>query len=304
MDSARWRRTAALQEGLLTRAQLREHGINRWAVSHRVDTGRWLALTPTVISTTTGPLTRLQLMWAAVLEAGPGAHVGEITAAEVAGLRNWLRDEVTVVVPYPNGTPASLPGVVFRRSRRDLSAMTRMVRGLPASRIEPAVLLWASRQSSPRTADGIVAAVVQQRLAAPDALAEWIERLSPLRQADRFRRLLVDVAGGAHSAAELDVKRMCKAFGLAPPQRQVRRRDSSGRMRYTDCEWPLGDGRTLVLEVDGAFHMDVEHWEDDIARQRALTSPRRLTVRCTARELRDEPDRLARDLRLLGVPAA
>ncbi|HWU23013.1 MAG TPA: hypothetical protein VN088_15865 [Nocardioides sp.] len=236
MDSGRWRRTAALQEGLLTRAQLREHGINRWAISHRVETGRWLDLTPTVIATTSGPLTRIQLMWAGVLEAGPGAHIGEVTAAEVAGLRNWWRDEVTVVVPYLNRPPTALSGVVFRRSRRDLAAMTRRACGLPVSRIEPAVLLWASRQSSARTADGIVAAAVQQRLAAPDALAEWIERLSPLRQASRFRRLLIDVAGGAHSAAELDVKRMCKVFGLAPPQRQVRRRDSSGRIRYTDCE--------------------------------------------------------------------
>lgn len=49
--------------------------------------------------------------------------------------------------------------------------------------------------------------------------------------------------------------------------------------------------------------MQAEHWEHDIARQRALTSPGRIVVRCTARELRDEPERVARDLRLLGVPA-
>jgi hypothetical protein len=50
--------------------------------------------------------------------------------------------------------------------------------------------------------------------------------------------------------------------------------------------------------------MDAEQWEDDIARQRALTTPNRHVVRCAARELRDEPERVARDLRLLGVPAA
>ncbi|MGN6722270.1 MAG: hypothetical protein ACTHJM_06630 [Marmoricola sp.] len=73
-------------------------------------------------------------------------------------------------------------------------------------------------------------------------------------------------------------------------------------MRFTDCEWTLGDGRTLVLEVDGSFHMEVEHWEDDLVRQRRLTSPDRLTVHCTTRELRDSPELVARDLLNLGVP--
>jgi very-short-patch-repair endonuclease len=58
----------------------------------------------------------------------------------------------------------------------------------------------------------------------------------------------------------------------------------------------------LVLEVDGSFHMDVEHWENDIARQRGITDPHRVVVRCTAREVRDEQDRLGSDLRRLGVP--
>lgn len=133
---------------------------------------------------------------------------------------------------------------------------------------------------------------------------DWVDRLRPLRRADRFRRVLREIAGGADSTAEIDVRRMCRSFGLAPPARQVRRRDSTGRVRYTDCEWRLADDRYLVLEVYGAFHLDVEHWEEDIARQRALTAPHRIVVRCTARELRDLPERVARDLLLLGVPHA
>ena len=102
--------------------------------------------------------------------------------------------------------------------------------------------------------------------------------------------------GGATSLAELDINRMCRRFGLPTPARHVRRRDASGRRRFTDCEWVLPDGTVLVLEVDGAFHMDVEHWEDDIARQRGLSRPGRIVVRCTARELRDTPETVVRDL--------
>ena len=101
--------------------------------------------------------------------------------------------------------------------------------------------------------------------------------------------------------AELDVARVCRRFGLPSPRRQTGRRDASGRRRFTDCEWVLPDGTVLVLEVDGGFHMEVEHWEDDLVRQRRLTTPGRLIVRCTARELRDEPEVVVRDLRALGL---
>lgn len=304
MREESWQRRAATQGGLLTRAQLGECGLDRWAVRHRLASGRWIQHTPTVIGTTTGELSREQLMWLGVLHGGSGAMVGGLTAAEVLGLRNWRRDDVTVLVPQSCDVGAGHPGIVFVRTRRALADWKLAVRGLPTCRIEPAVLSFAAGQRSTRTAEGVLAAVVQQRLSSPELLLDWIDRLRPLRGASRFRRTLREIAGGAQSVAEIDVRRMCKRFGLASPVRQVRRRDSSGRVRFTDCEWQLADGRILVLEVDGAFHMDVENWEDDLARQRALTSTSRVVVRCTARELRDEPDRVAHDLRVLGVPAA
>ena len=119
-----------------------------------------------------------------------------------------------------------------------------------------------------------------------------------------FRETLGEIADGSQSVAELDVLRLCRDYSLATPRQQTKRRDADGRIRFTDCEWLLSDGRTLVLEVDGAFHMDVEHWEDDLARQRALAAHDRVQIRCTARELRDVPGTIARDLRLLGVPRA
>lgn len=304
MARDRWRRLADAQAGLLTRLQLASVGVDRWAIRHRIRTDRWVDLTPTVISTTTGVLDREQLMWLGVLHGGRDAMIGELTAAEVEGLRNWHREGVTVVVPHGADVGAGYPGIDFVRSRRPLRDQRRRRPGLPVSRVEPAVLGFASRQRSTRTAEGVLAAVVQQRLTSPELLLNWIDRMRPLRGAARFRTALADIAGGAQSVAEIDVGRMCRAFGLALPTRQVKRRDAGGRIRFTDCEWRLADGRTLVLEVDGGFHMDVEHWEDDLVRQRALTSPDRLVVRCTARELRDVPGRVARDLKALGVPAA
>jgi very-short-patch-repair endonuclease len=81
----------------------------------------------------------------------------------------------------------------------------------------------------------------------------------------------------------------------------VRRRDSSGRLRFTDAEWLLSDGRVVVLEVDGGFHMDAQHWSQDVERERALVATGAIVLRCTSIQLREARWRVARDLRRVGV---
>jgi very-short-patch-repair endonuclease len=83
----------------------------------------------------------------------------------------------------------------------------------------------------------------------------------------------------------------------------VVRRDPSGRKRYLDCEWNLGNGVIVVLEVDGSHHLTVEHWEADIRRERKIVTSGRLVLRATSAELRLDPHEVATDLRALGVPS-
>jgi hypothetical protein len=130
-----------------------------------------------------------------------------------------------------------------------------------------------------------------------------VNRLTPLLRARLLRRILLDIEGGAHSLAEIDVRRMCRRAGLRLPDRQRPRRDREGRQRFTDCEWDLGDGRVLVLEVEGGFHAEVEHFNDDLERQRKLTTAHRIVLRCGALELRDTPESVAEDLIALGGSA-
>ena len=252
------------------------------------------------MSVFTGPLGWREQVWLAVLHAGGNALVGGLTALEWHGLKNWHRDDVTVLVDDELAFDP-LEGVTFFRTRRALTAMRDPFEELPLCRIEPAALLFAGYERSSRTAQGLLAAVIQQRLATPESMRRQLELMRPLRRAKLFRRALAEIEGGAHSMAELDIGRVCRQFDIPKPRRQVRRRDSSGRMRFTDCEWLLSNGVTLVLEIDGAFHMEAEHWEDDLARQRRLVTPGRVIVRCSARELRDEPEMLVTDLIALGL---
>lgn len=300
------RRVAALaksQAGLLARRQLPALGVDRFHMRNQIKANRWIEVTPRVICTTTGDLHPQQMRWLGVLHAGPTALVGGLTAAEQHGLANWSRDEVTIYV-HSKELLEPVPCINFVRTRRNLDVLRDPDHAIPMARLEPSVLVFAAHERSRRTAQGVLAAVVQQRLTTPTSLLAWVDTLRPLHRAPLFRQVLSDIADGSESVAELDVVRLCRHIGLRKPDRQVRRRDASGRLRFTDCEWLLGDGRTLVLEVDGSFHMDAEHWEADLARQRALTSPDRLVVRCSSRELRDEPDRVGHDLIALGVPRA
>jgi len=298
-----WQEVAESQGGVLSESTLRDLSVTRAFVRNQLRAGRWARRTHSVVTTTTGPLSREQLLWVALEHAGPDALLGGLTAAEAHGMRNWPRDDVTVLVDQELSFDP-LPGVRFFRTRRSLSAMRHPTRSPRSARIEPAVLLFAAHEDSTRTALGAVTATVQQGLATPANLLEWTRALRPLRRASAIRELLADVSGGSQSLAEIDVLRLCRAWGLALPRRQKQRRDRSGRVRYTDCEWDLRDGRVLVLEVDGAFHVDVEQYTADVQRHRGLTTDRRIVIRCTSYEVRHEPVTLMRDLLAIGVPRA
>ena len=289
------------QAGMVARRQLNAHGLDWDRARNQITAGRWVERTPRVISTTTGPLSLDQWLWLAVLHAGPRSMLGSLSAASQYGLRGWEREHVSVIVDDELSFEP-VDGIDFFRSRRPYSLLRAPRPGIPVCRLEPALLLFAGYEATNRAAHAVVAAAVQQRLTTASRMLEWIDLLRPLRRAKPLRATLADVAGGAHSGAELDVRRLCRRFGFPAPVRQRPRTDRAGRRRWTDCEWELEDGTTLVLEVDGSFHMDVRQWHDDLRRARRITDRRRIVVRCSAYELRHEQERVGADLIALGLP--
>ena len=185
---ALWEDLAAVQAGLLSQSQLTGLQVSRGEVRSHLRVRRWAQRTSHVFSTTTGPLSWDQRLWLAVLHAGPTAMIGGLTAAKVHGLKNWDRDDITVVLDDELSFEP-IEGVQFFRSRRPLADM-RARGDLPLCMIEPAILLFAGYEPNRRTAHGSLAAVVQQRLTDAERLRDWVERLRPLRRAKEFRSLL------------------------------------------------------------------------------------------------------------------
>lgn len=303
MDERGWTDLARAQEGLISTSQLRGLEVTPGFVRHQVKAGRWQQCTRSVFCTTTGPLSFEQRLWRAVLHPGEPALIGGLTACAIHGLKRWERDSITVLVSNPDSFDP-LQGVSFVRSRRLGPDWVSPKHQLPVARPAPAVLLFAAYEPHLRTALGAVTATVQQRLTDVEDLADWLARMRPLRRARHFRALLGDLSGGAQSLAEVDLRKACRAFGVALPRSQRPRLDRSGRRRFTDAEWRLPDGRTLVLEVDGAFHDDVIEAGEHRARNRKLTTLDRIVIQCSALELRDDPWSVMQDLLALGVPRA
>lgn len=295
-----WRDLADIQAGLLSHRQLRELGVSPGEIRHHVEIGRWARRSREVVSTTTGPLSLEQRLWTGALHGGPTAMIGGLSATAHQGMRRWERDEITVLVANAMSFEP-LPGFRFFRTRRPFGLLVAPGE-LPVCRVEPAVLLFASHERNLRTALGAVTATVQQRLTTAESLREWVDTLTPLRRAGQIRQLLGDVAGGAQSLAEVDVTNACRDHGITPPTRQTRRKDRSGRNRFTDCEWRVPGGRVVVLEVDGNFHDDVLEASAHRSRNRRLTTFARVVVQCSAHEIRHEPWEVMADLVALGVP--
>ena len=279
-------------------------GIDRFGVRNQVAAGRWAERSDLVISTTTGALTREQWWWLGILHAGPRAILGGLTAAEATGLRNWQRDEVTVLIPQQLevGRPRR-HHPIDARGATWTTCDPRRVGSPDAGSSQPSCSSGPIRGlNAPRRAS--VAACVQQRLTTPEAFQFWLSELRPLalgsdvpNPARRHRRrIAVHGRDRPGPACAVDA---ASRHPTASPSVVTR----PGRIRFTDAEWRLPNGSCRGPRGGRRFP----------PRRRALggrpgppATPERSRPDHRplhgATRLRDEPELVVADLIALGVP--
>jgi hypothetical protein len=287
---------------VVTRRQLRQLGWTDTQIDHEIRYGRWHRPASGVVALQNAPLSHDQRLWLGTLHGGADAALTHLTAARKAGLR-WTGDDTIHVITTKGDLVEPLAGFRFHQTRRPYARWVRPVpEGPPRLPIEHAALLTAERDHSLRRAIGLLAACVQQGLTTADRLILTKPQIRKLRHGHEFILALGDIAGGAQSFAEIDLGLLCEEAGLASPSRQSLRFDRDGRRRYLDCEWRLPDGRVVVLEIDGSFHLQVGNWWRDMKRERAVVLSSSTVLRCASIELRLEPEAVLADLRQAGVP--
>jgi very-short-patch-repair endonuclease len=129
--------------------------------------------------------------------------------------------------------------------------------------VERSAIDAASWSRNERTACGLVAAVVQQRLSTGPRLLKALDAAGPIRFRRSLRFALYDISGGAQALSEIDFAKFCRKHRLGTVIRQVVRRDAAGRRRYLDILIESPSGIRLACEIDGALHLVVAtYWQD------------------------------------------
>jgi hypothetical protein len=296
-------RTAARQCGVLTRNQLRAYGVADSQVRAAVAAQRWRSIGRHVVVLHNGPLTAAQRHWVAVLLPGKPCALAAASAATAAGLRGFEPERVHVVVRHATHVAAPT-WVKLHESRRFSAADIHHIEGLPTTSAARSIVDAATWSPWPRRACVFLCAAVQQRVATATRLETELAMAGPVRHAAIMRVILGDIGGGGHTLAEIDLAAIARRAGLAAPRRQVLRREPNGRVRYVDAEFDLPDGTALVVEIDGAVHLNPEVWSDDMSRQNEIVIGGRPVLRFSSLTVRLDQDRVVDQLARMRVARA
>ncbi|GIE32881.1 hypothetical protein Ait01nite_059260 [Actinoplanes italicus] len=287
------------QSGILTAAQAADL-LGRGVVRGHLRTGRWRKICRDVVMTSNGPMNRSQHLWVATLVAGPEAMLAGVTALTEAGVRGLEEGTVRILVPAERkvstrlpAMPAEMPPVRVTRTRV-LPSDHRQVGSPPRTITARAVVdaaVWARSADAART---VIAVSCQQRRVTPGQVFEVLAIRQRLPRARLIEQTLTDIAGGTQALSEINFKRLCRNSQLPMPDFQERRRDASGRIRFLDAYW---EKWRLHAEIDGAHHMDVDHWAADMLRQNDVWLAGDRVLRFPAGLLRSRPEVVAGQLR-------
>ncbi len=259
------RALALTQDGVLSRAQGRACGLDRWAVAHQVDAGRWRVYGVHGIAVHTMPLDLRARCRISVWEAGEHAALDGSTSLTWRGLTGW-NDGIHVIVPWP-GRAVRWDGAVVHPSRLWNAEDLMLHDGLRLTLPDVAAIRAAMWARSDRAAATIMAMSVQQRVTTAEQVLLEAKRLNRHKRRPLILDVARDIAEGAQALSELDFARLCRRRDLPEPTRQKVRRGPHGRV-YLDVEW---EEWQVVVEVEGAHHDAPENAVDDALRQNALT---------------------------------
>lgn len=262
-------------------------GIQPRVLKRRLRSGQWQQLTTHAVLTAPIEPTPRQLRIAACLEFGPSAVLAGMAALAEWGWRGDY-ETVDVIVPPKSNLRRTVPLWIRPRYTDAGQAVVASVARTSAARSALDAASWAR---SDRETAYILLSATQQRITSAGALSRELHLKPRRRRAPLIRELIGEAEGGTSSMPELDFGRMCRERGLPEPRRQTKRSDATGRTRYTDVEFDLPGGGLLIVEIDGAGHLDPSQAAADTLRTSALARATGAQIlRVQSWLLRTDPD--------------
>lgn len=285
-------RLAALQHGVVDRADARSVGLTDDAIHRRLRAGRLAQAHPGVYLLPGAPDTWHQRLLAACRAAGAGAVASHRAAASLWGLLDG--EEVEVTVGRSKG-PAP-QGVVVHRSRDLMPVHVTRRRAIPVTNPLRTMIDLGAVSSDDVVAEAVERGLVRRLFSV--AALEWV--LTDLAKPGRrgcgaLRRVLDDRALGAappDSVLEARMARVLRSYGLPPAvfHHLVPEADAELDFAYVD--------RALAVEVDGfGVHGTAPAMSSDHDRHNRLVAAGWSVLRFTWYQVVRQPSMVARRLR-------
>ncbi|HST49700.1 hypothetical protein [Jatrophihabitans sp.] len=273
---------------------LLRRGATRSRVSANLAAKRWQRLGRAIVLHA-GPLTRHERWHVALVNCGRRGMLTSFTAMEFAGLQGWERPDIHVLIPHGMaGRPvAGFPVMLHYSSGWPV----RRWRQYRCQELAGALLRAAGSCDQVRSACGLLAAGVQQRLVGPDRIADELLAVPNLRHRAALRSAIADIAGGADALSEIDFLQLCRRHRLPRPEQQKLRRDHTGRRRYLDATWHVATVVWLSSRWTKRSTCTSARWWDDQLRQNELSLADALVLRFPSVVVREAPELVARQLR-------
>lgn len=263
------------QDGVVARRQLHELGVSPHDLKRMLRRRELRRVHPGVFVNHTGPLTRRQREWVAVLAVWPAALTGRsaLPVATPAGVQ----------VAVAHGRTVSAPSGVTVTRMTDLDQRVSWQRSPPRVQIEHATI---DEMSDLVAVDDIaeafatLARVAMSRQTTLDRLLSTLAARHRVAGRRLIRGMITDVRDGVCSVLERGYReRVERAHGLPGARRQHASR-ASGSQTYQDVRYDLYGA---IIELDGlAFHGSAAARDADALRDLAeLAMSEAVTTRLT-----------------------
>jgi very-short-patch-repair endonuclease len=276
---------AERQHGVLARRQLLEAGLAPRTIRRRVEAGRLCLVHREVYAFGRERLTQRGKWLAAVLACGGGAVLSHRSAAALYGLMEWRLSEVTA----PRGRQRQ--GIATHECGLHRDERTSVDR-IPITTVAR-VLLDLAEVIDERELKRTVEEADRRCLLDLQALEVVYTRGLGRRGLKPFRRVIEETRlPNSQSPLEDRVLELCRDYDLPMP-----RTNCKVLGREVDAFWP---DEKLMVEADSfEFHAHRAAFERDRARDAAMQVAGYRVVRLTHRRLKEEPTKVATELRHL-----
>jgi hypothetical protein len=276
--------------------QLADMGLNARLVDKRIDAGRLHPIHQGVYAVGHRLLTADGHRMAAVIACGPRAVLSHRSAAALWGLRRDSRSGIDVTAPGRRGRAPV--GIDAHRDGALQSVDRTERRGIPCTSVARTLLDLAG-VASPRELRNAVTQAEVERLFDLAAVREVIGRSRRRRGVERLRRAIAEHdSRDERTRGELERRflALCRSAELPLPEVNVPLLVGELQLE-ADFLWR---GARLIVEADDRYsHLTVAAFEKDRRRDQRLTLGGWEVIRCTWRQVLDDPEELGQTLQAL-----